>query len=215
VLCLAAALVETSGQSFEATQVGQSGACTSGGNAIHITLQPDSRFYNERSAAGVGNPDLQTSLTVHNVVATSLGDGTFRVVERSRVFSDFAFLGGNMFTDAALDTVYVDNAVAAGFVVGDRVRINNELFLINAIAGNGCPRSSFVHAGCWHILTVSRAQHGTLAGLHLLGALVYRVVVGAVQDDQTLSNGDEGIGNEKVPAFSNSPPPKIFPNSSG
>ncbi|KAJ1492693.1 hypothetical protein T484DRAFT_1770679 [Baffinella frigidus] len=190
------------GLDFVATQVGQSGACTAGnalqgGNAIHITLQADSKFYNERSATASGNSNLQTFLTVDQVVPTSSTDGTFRVVERSRVFSDFAFLADNLFNGATLDSVFVDNAVAAGFAVGDRVRINNEIFLITGIAGNGCPRSSFVHVGCWHTLTVRRKQHGTLAAVHFYGALVYRVVVGAVQDDQTLNEG-VGIGNEKV-----------------
>jgi len=196
-VAFALALGVASGLKFEVTQIGQAGSCTSAGNAIHVTLQADTKLYNERSAANAGNTELETSLTVSQVVATSSGDGTLRVAERSRVFSGFALLADNLFSGSALDTVYVDNAEDAGLGPGDRVRIDNEVFLVSGVSGFGCPRSSVVHEGCWSTLKIERAQHGTSRAVHFMGALVYRVVVGSVQDAQALGPGLVGVGNEK------------------
>ena len=94
--------------------------------------------------------------------------------------------------DATAGRVIVDNSVDKGIKIGDDVRVEDEVMLVNNVTGVGCDRTSVVDSACWNVLIVERGQRGSKAVAHAPGALVHTVIAGALMDEEDLS--DETLG---------------------
>lgn len=191
VLILAALVCGPEGaEGYQITtrQIGQGGACTSAHNTITITYKTDTTLLWSGS-----NPT--TRITVTGIAPSQTSSTPLRLTDHAYVFSEMAILGEN--TDAAAAEVYIDNAWANGIAVGDNVRVEDEVLLVQGIAGVGCNQSSVVHAGCWNALTVVRGHRGSTAAAHAAGKLVFSVVAGALMDQQTLNDGSKGMLTDK------------------